>query len=286
VNTISTAVASKEFHSPLHLRPDAGYETAMMRGLPCIVQDFEGIDLAGVVETKARLLFRVESKYLMTAGECRQLIGMMSDSYMVMEVHNTRMGGYRTCYYDDSTFTTYLQHHNGKANRYKLRLRHYESSGETYLEVKKKTNKGSTEKWRIETSWPPAGLTVEEEEFLEMVFPYDHHRFNPVLTTTYERLTLVSKEFPERVTFDTGISFGNGQQNISYPGIVICEIKREKGLRTTPAQSAIRSMGLQERAFSKYCTGVSLLYDRLKHNRFKPNLRLLSRLSTGGNPAC
>jgi hypothetical protein len=211
---------------------------------------------------------------------------MISDSYRVLEVHNVRIGGYETRYYDDSSFTTYIQHHNGKGNRYKLRLRHYESSGETYLEVKKKSNKGSTEKRRIRTSWLSAGFLPEEERFLEAAFPYDCREFRPVLVTAYDRLTLVSTEFPERITFDTGISFGNGQQSVSYPALVIGEIKHEKSTKNSPAQLAIRSMGIQERAFSKYCIGVSLLYDRLKHNRFKPNLRFLSGLSLGGNLSC
>lgn len=254
--------------------------------IPSEVSEYEGITLAEVEETKTQLLSRVESKYLMTAEQCRRLIRMVSDSYSVLEVCNTRIGGYETRYYDDNAFTTYIQHHNGKGNRYKLRLRHYESSGETYLEVKKKSNKGSTEKRRIRASRTSAGFLPDEEQFLKAAFPYDCRGFHPVLVTAYDRLTLVSKEFPERITFDIGISFENGEQSISYPELVICEIKHEKSVKSTPAQSAIRSIGIRERAFSKYCIGVSLLYGRLKHNRFKPNLCFLSGLSAGGCRPC
>lgn len=265
--------------------PGIGYEPAAW-DLPSVVREFEGITLAEVAETKTQLLSRVESKYLMTIGQCRRLIRMISGSYRVLEVHNSRIGRYETRYYDDDAFTTYIQHHNGKGNRYKLRLRHYESSGETYLEVKKKSNKGSTEKRRIRTSWSKPGFLPEEERFLKSAFPYDCREFRPVLVTAYDRLTLVSTEFSERITFDIGISFENGPQSISYPGLVIGEVKREKSAKNTPAQSAIRSMGIQERAFSKYCIGVSLLYGRLKHNRFKPNLLFISGLSPGGRRSC
>lgn len=253
---------------------------------PSVVRDIESISLAEVAEAKTQLLNRVESKHLMTVGQCIRLIQAISGSYRVLEVHDARVGRYETQYYDDGMFTTYIQHHNGKGNRYKLRLRHYESSGETYLEVKKKSNKGSTEKQRMKTSWPPAGFLPEEERFLKAAFPYDHQEFRPVLRTIYERLTLVSTEFPERITFDTAVLFGNGQRSISYPGLVIGEVKREKNAKNSSAQRAIRSMGIQERAFSKYCVGVSLLYGQLKHNRFKPNLHFIAGLSQGGRQPC
>lgn len=253
---------------------------------PSAVRDIESISLAEVAEGKTRLLNRVESKYLMTVGQCKRLIQTISDSYRVLEVRDVRVGRYETRYYDDNSFTTYIQHHNGKSNRYKLRLRHYETSGETYLEVKRKSNKGSTEKQRMKTSWPPTEFLPEEERFLEATFPYDRREFRPVLKTDYERSTLVSTEFPERITFDTAVLFSNGKWSISYPGLVIGEVKREKGVKNSPAQRALRSMGIQERSFSKYCVGVSLLYDQLKHNRFKPNLRFISGLSQGGRQPC
>ncbi|MFA7562434.1 MAG: polyphosphate polymerase domain-containing protein [Methanoculleus sp.] len=253
---------------------------------PSAVQDIESISLAEVAEGKTQLLNRVESKYLMTVGQCKRLIQAISDSYRVLEVRDVKIGRYETRYYDDNSFTSYIQHHNGKGNRYKLRLRHYETSGETYLEVKKKSNKGSTEKQRIKTSWPPAEFLPEEERFLEATFPYDCREFHPVLRTVYERSTLVSTEFPERITFDTAVQFGNGKRDISYPGLVIGEVKREKSVKNSPAQRALRSMGIQERSFSKYCVGVSLLHGQLKHNRFKPNLRFIARLSQGGRQPC
>ena len=138
----------------------------------------------------------------------------------------------------------------------------------------------------MKTSWPPTRFLPEEERFLEATFPYDRREFRPVLKPGYERSTLVSPEFPERISFDTAVLFSNGKQNISYPGLVIGEVKREKGVKNSPAQRALRSMGIQERSFSKYCVGVSLLYDQLKHNRFKPNLRFIAGLSQGGRQPC
>jgi hypothetical protein len=252
--------------------------------LSSVIDGFESISLSEVEETKAGLLTRVESKHLMTAGQCRELVRTLADSYRVLEIEDTRIGNYETMYYDTPSFLTYLQHHNRKGTRYKLRLRHYDTSDETYLEVKKKNNTGSTEKSRIRTSWSPSGFLPEQVEFLKSAFPYDCKSFHPVLWTVYQRLTLVSKKSPERLTLDTGITFGDGKRLISYPDLVIGEIKYEKGVKNSPALLALHAMGIRKRAFSKYCIGVSLLYHWLKHNRFKENLLFVGRLSQGGVP--
>ena len=247
---------------------------------------FGNISLKGLEEAKAGLLIREESKHLMTLEHCLDLLAELTHSYMVLEVNNSRITRYETLYYDTPSFLTFLQHHNGKGNRYKLRIRRYDSSQETYLEVKKKNSKGTTEKSRIKTRWTTAGFSPEQKEFLEFAFPYDYHEFSPVIKTTYDRLTLVSNESPERITLDSNISFLRGQEQKTYPELVIVEIKHEKGIRASPALSALHALGIRKRGFSKYCIGVSLLYDRVKHNRFKPNLLLLSKLDSGRFQAC
>jgi len=259
-------------------------DTDTCPALSSVVDDIESISLPELEETKARLLTRVESKHLMTIRQCRELVHALAGSYRVLEIRGKRIGRYETLYYDTPSFLTYLQHHNRKGNRYKLRLRHYNTSNETYLEVKKKNNKGSTEKRRIRTSWSAPGFMPEQLAFLQSAFPFDCQSFRPVLWTVYDRLTLVSKKSPERITLDTGITFGDGQRVVSYPDLVIAEIKYEKGVKNSPVFQVLHTLGVRKRAFSKYCIGVSLLYHWLKHNRFKENLLFLGRLSKGGVP--
>ncbi len=275
-----------------HSIPDHGSESqtddpqSPAGGLPALIDSIEGISLKELDSMKAGLMTRMESKHLMTIRQCRELVQGISDSYTVLEVQNTKFSRYETMYFDNNSFINYIQHHNGKGNRYKLRYRHYESSGDTFLEVKKKSNKGTTEKTRIKSVWPASGFQPGEEDFLESAFPYDFREFNPVLSTRYYRFTLVSRNAPERITFDTCVSFASGGSTVSYPGLVIGEVKYEKGVRDSPARNVLRSMGIRKRGFSKYCTGVSLLYDRLKHNRFKENLMFISRIASGGCAVC
>lgn len=250
------------------------------------IKEFDAISLSKLDETGARLLNKVESKYLMTVGQCMDFLTGISDLYRVLEVRNTRIGRYETIYFDNDSFITYLQHHNRKGTRYKLRYRHYESSGETYLEVKKKSNKDVTEKQRLMTSWPATGFLPEEKEFLKSEFPFDYREFNPVLMTVYDRFTLVSIRSPERITLDVGVLFNNGQRSISFPELVIAGIKHERGVKNSPALSALHEMHIRRQGFSKYCIGPSLLYDWLKNNRFVTKHLFLSRLFPGGFVPC
>jgi hypothetical protein len=136
------------------------------------------------------------------------------------------------------------------------------------------------------TCWSFNGLRPEHEDFLASAFPYDFRQFSPVLMTEYRRLTLVSADPPERITFDTGISFRHGRRTVSYPEFVIGEVKYEKGMKNSSAQAALRSMAIPRQGFSKYCIGISLLSGQVKHNRFKPKLLFLSRNFPGGDVPC
>ena len=40
----------------------------------------------------------------------------------------------------------------------------------------------------------------------------------------------------------------------------------------------MRALPIRPTGFSKYCIGVSMLNNRLKHNRFKPQLRMVGKI--------
>ncbi|MDE4907698.1 polyphosphate polymerase domain-containing protein [Methanogenium marinum] len=254
--------------------------------LPAELERFEGITLEELKNSDAQLLNRKERKFLMTRDQFSELLTSLSGSYRVLEVNNSRMSGYSTEYYDTDSFLTYLQHHNGKANRFKLRVRHYLSSGDSYLEIKEKWNTGRTTKKRIQVANDAALSEPTPEAFLTSAFPYDYRAFHPVLTTDYTRVALVARNHPERITFDVNLSFHTDECEYSYPDVVVGEIKHNCPLRESPAGAVLHTMGIRNTSFSKYCTGISLTKTEVKHNRFKKNLLLLDKLSRGGNSTC
>lgn len=90
-------------------------------------------------------------------------------------------------------------------------------------------------------------------------------------------------EVPERVSFDTNLSFWTPNGRTSLNDVAIAEVKQERVDRSTPVMQRMRSLGVRPGGFSKYCMGVSLVSPDVKHNRFKPKLRALGQLE-GGAP--
>ncbi len=251
-----------------------------------LLASFERITIDELRNSDAQLLSRREKKFLMTFEQCVGLISGLTRSYRALDIEDSRVGRYETMYYDTESFMAYLQHHNGKANRFKLRFRHYCSTDETYLEVKERQNTGRTVKKRIETDGIPDLSAKGPKTFLDAAFPYDSGMFHPVLTTGYNRATLVSNNSQERITFDLCPSFCRDGTTYSYPGVVVGEIKCNRSFLKSPGLALLRKMGIRKTAFSKYCIGVSLLYAGQKQNRFKPLRLRLETLSRGGKTAC
>ncbi|MFN2202226.1 MAG: VTC domain-containing protein, partial [Caldilineaceae bacterium] len=75
----------------------------------------------------------------------------------------------------------------------------------------------------------------------------------------YRRITLVSKETPERVTLDIDLAFLWQTQQAALPGIVIAEVKRPVHGERSPFVELMRSKHIHRSSFSKYCMGVNLL---------------------------
>lgn len=255
-------------------------------GIAAALEGFDPITLDELKGSEAQLLDRTESKFLMSFGQFARLLPDLRASYRVLTIEGARVGRSETAYYDTDSFLTYLQHHNGRAHRYKLRFRHYLSSDMTFLEIKEKRNTGRTVKKRLETDGLPEFTEPEQSGFLSKAFPYDFRAFHPVLLTEYYRITLVSIEHAERLTFDLNLTFSKDLETRSYPNVVIGEIKHDRTLRQSTAMTALGRVHVRKTGFSKYCIGVSLLYAELKHNRFKKNLLFLEKLSAEGGNVC
>jgi hypothetical protein len=271
------ACALRQIHTP---------PSSEVSDLSMELAGFEEITLEDLRNSDAQLQSRRERKFLMTFRQCVNLVSGLTGSYMALDIEHSRVGRYETRYYDTESFMTYFHHHNGKGHRFKLRFRHYCSTDRTFLEVKERLNTGRTVKKRLETKGALELAAKGPATFLESAFPYDFREFHPVLTTGYNRVTLVSKDCRERITFDTGLSFCNTETFFSFPGVVVGEIKYDRSLFMSPALAGLKTLGIRKTRFSKYCIGVSLIYTGQKQNEFKPVRNRLETLSHAGVATC
>ncbi|HNT54272.1 MAG TPA: polyphosphate polymerase domain-containing protein [Anaerolineaceae bacterium] len=227
------------------------------------------------------LLNRVDTKFVLPIGQLLQTLAVLQSDYWVLAVNGHRLNHYRTLYFDTPDFALYNLHVNDRADRYKVRSRQYLDSGDSFLEVKHKTRKDRTVKERIATGQPVTHLTRETEDWLRTVFPYDAHDLEPRLWNTFTRITLVSRQHCERVTLDLDLTFHTPAQLARLDGLAVAEVKLNLGHTGSLFLAQMRALHVQPRGFSKYCIGVSMLYDQVKKNALKPKLLWLDRMTTG-----
>ena len=224
------------------------------------------------------LMNRVDTKYVFSEAELATLLEEICQSYRVLTVEDARYTQYANLYFDSAHFDCYLQHHNGKLNRRKYRMREYSSSGACFLEIKHKNNKGRTIKARMPIPAIEESISQEALTFLQEQAGVDLDLV-PKLRTHFSRITLVDNQLSERATIDCGLEFRAGQQHCTLPGVVIAEVKQARDNRNSKIRQQLRRQKVRPLRVSKYCLGTMLLNPQLKSNRFKPKLRALRKIA-------
>lgn len=223
---------------------------------------------------------RIDTKYVFSAKKIPGLLALLTGSYKVLEINNLRSLAYTTTYLDTPDYLFFRQHVTGKLERNKVRFRTYESTGTTFLEVKRRTNKNRTVKWRIENS--PVNKEFHDDRagaFLSKYIPVSSLLLKPVLVNRFSRITLVSNDMKERVTLDFELSFSdNADKRTGLPSIAIAELKRESGANNSYISSVLKSQAIRPTGFSKYCIGTSMLYDIPRKNILKSKLLLINKI--------
>lgn len=223
-----------------------------------------------------RLMNRIDTKYVTTLPKLIRLLELARNQYWVQEIDGRRNMPYYTLYYDTERCDMYLEHLRGRKTRQKIRIRAYEHSGVSFLEVKNKNNKGRTAKKRVE-------CTVSEKDghtdFIASHLHYAPDRLVNRIENRFTRITLVNRNMTERLTIDTNLRFHNFTTDkvCTLDGLVIIELKRD-GLTASPILELLRQLRIQPSGFSKYCMGMALTDGDLKKNRFKPRLRMVNKI--------
>jgi hypothetical protein len=243
-----------------------------------ILTGFDPISLKEMDSVK--LQDRVDTKFMFRETILGEVLKDMSKDYKILEVANHRYSNYETLYFDTEDFSLYLQHHNGKLNRFKFRSRKYVESDLHFFEVKFKSNKGRTVKDRIKQNDIVKELEGQPKDFLVETSGHDPNIYKAQIWVNYRRHTFVSKTTQERLTIDTNLTFINDKDRKTYDGLVIAEVKQGSSLDKSSFIALMRKYRVRPQSISKYCLGVISLHPGIKQNRFKPTLLYLNKLLT------
>jgi hypothetical protein len=254
----------------------------MISEIKNILDSFNSVRLEEM--DKVRLMDRVDTKYLIPSNRVPDLLNMMSGRYRVLEINNNRISSYTTVYLDTPDYIFFNQHVTGRTGRTKVRFRSYNSTGITFLEIKKKTKNNRTVKWRIENSLSDISFSESAIEFINSRITVNSGSLKPVLTNSFKRITLAGFDTPERITIDIDLSFAKPEgKSIELSLVAIVELKSEGIAARSPFSRIIRQISAYPTGFSKYCVGCAMLYDMPLKNILKSKLLLLNRIENEYN---
>ena len=229
---------------------------------------------------KVKMMNRMDTKYWFEQGDLQPILDSISSHYYMLHIKGESKMTYATTYFDTNSNSLYGAHHNGKLNRYKIRKRIYMNSGIAFLEIKFKNNKGKTRKSRIPTGVNNMRLSNEDINFIQSKSPYNASELNTALINEFTRITLVNKNFQERCTIDTNISYLHNNKKFELKNLVIVEIKSDGKPSQSPLVMALRDHRLKASGFSKYCVGRTLTDNSLKSNSFKNKIRMIEKVTS------
>lgn len=226
-----------------------------------------------------KLMSRSDEKYLCRIDQLPDLLKSAQLDFQVLENVGKRIFGYESMYLDTPGHEMYLAHHNGKLNRYKVRIREYQETGEAFFEIKFKNNKRETGKKRTAINSDRDYGSTNIRTFMKKHSPYAPEMLQPVLYSSFKRITLVNKMLAERITIDLIPSWRHEDRSASLQQVVILEVKSSRPSGASGFGYLLREARIMPRRISKYCIGTALLYPEIKHNQFKSKLLQLNKLN-------
>jgi hypothetical protein len=244
------------------------------------LEKFNPVDLEEM--NIVRLMNRRDVKFIFSVNKLPGLLKQAANKYHVLQIDHQRDFLYRTTYMDSPEFMFFYQHVRGKLPRFKVRYRLYEYSGQSFLEVKCKTNKNNTTKDRIKSNLQENYFNSQGIRFIKDHISVDAVNLKPVLTTSFVRLTLVGLKTMERITIDYNLTFSNNKGKvIELPLLAIAELKTQRFNNQSAFNKLVKEFNIRQTGFSKYCIGISLLYNPNKQNKLKNKFLLINKIESG-----
>ncbi len=230
-----------------------------------------------------KLMNRVDSKYLTDEAHLVEILRDAARSgYRVLETEGEKISPYDSVYYDTAALKMFSDHHNRRLKRQKVRTRSYVNSGLTFLEIKRKNNKGRTSKKRIVI--PLAELLdfsadPQACDYLAQKSWFTADELSPVLETLFSRITLVNPALTERLTIDTCLQFRNFRtgKEASLRDAVIIELKQD-GRAESQMRGILLNHRVKQARISKYCVAVTLTDPAARSGRFKQKVRAIEKI--------
>lgn len=238
---------------------------------PHLLTGFSPIGLNEI--TKVSLMDRVDTKFIFHFNKLGTILEKAALHYRILEVEGERMCNYKNLYFDTKDLRFYYDHHNGKKNRTKVRMRKYVESDICYIEIKQKNNKGRTDKRRERIA------DFEKDTFKKSPLFLANDQLYPVISNQFKRITLVSLSDTERATFDLDLQYTSENTPLAFSNLVIAELKQATLNRNSKLLKILKKEAVNPFRISKYCMGMALQNPTLKSNAFKQKMLRINKIT-------
>lgn len=242
-----------------------------------IIQDYEPISLSEMDAVK--LLNRTDLKFVFHKDKLATILLSTQDSYRNLVISGRFFTDYETHYFDTENYKFYIDHHNKRSNRFKVRMRSYVNSDLHFFEIKHKTNKNRTIKSRIKIEKQTDTIEGNCAKLMETCTGISPQLLHRAIQVNCRRITLVNKGLTERVTIDFDLTYLTNHQEYTYPDMIIVEIKQDK-TQKSDFLKILKQHHLREISLSKYCFGIANYIQGVKKNNFKPQIHYVSKISS------
>lgn len=243
------------------------------------LNSFEAISLKEM--DTVRLMNRIDTKYVVSRKLLPQILNKIKENYFTLEIDDERVFAYNSLYYDTYQNDMYLAHHNGKVNRFKVRMRKYVANELCFLEIKQKIKGSRTLKHRKKIENIETLLSDNSKEYISRFTPFKDEDLEPKIYTNFSRVTLVGKALNERVTMDMNLKFHYKDNNRELEEVVIIELKRDGNAAHSHLVDALNLFRIFPQGFSKYCIGRAMIEEEIKNNIFKERINKINKINDG-----
>ena len=192
-----------------------------MEAVNDILEGFRTVSLDEI--SKVKLMDRRDTKFVFCTSQLPGVLNELCREYRVLEINGVRNPRYDTVYYDTSDFHHFRLHHTKHLNRYKVRIRKYLESQESFFEIKFRNNHGRTLKSRIPVEDSEERINESVRKFVSRKAGIDASMLEPKIKIHFSRITLVNDLQTERVTIDTGLHYSNGKAEHAYAPMCVAE---------------------------------------------------------------
>ena len=241
-----------------------------------VLNDFAVIELEDLLE--GAQMERIDRKFPFHISRVPEVLKGLESEYKIVRAAGSVISPYNSWYMDTPDKEFFRKHHSGILNRDKVRYRSYPSTNTTFLEVKRKNNKGLTSKSRMLCDQMDFPFASSQLKFLEEnLTGFNPKVLKPSVNIKYNRIAFTHLDGKERFSIDFNLTASRDGKTTDFGEAVILEVMQDRRF-TSPIISRLRELRLREASMSKYCVTLSLLDPDLKSNLFKPNLRSLEKI--------